>query len=244
MEDRLANVYDDSKRADAYSLLAFPGTYYLAFRDLPSILERHVQGTKALDFGCGTGRSTRFLKKLGYDTVGVDIAAPMVSKAREQDPGGEYHVVGDGELDHFSESGYDLVLSTFTFDNVETMDHKVSLFTTLGGLVKPDTGRVVNLVSAPEIYQNEWASFTTKEFPDNRSARSGEKVRIVMLDVLDRRPVEDVVCTDESYREVYARAGIELLETYRPLGDSDDPYRWVSETEISPWTIYVLGGRS
>ncbi|MDH5805669.1 MAG: hypothetical protein OEZ54_10875, partial [Gemmatimonadota bacterium] len=143
-----------------------------------------------------------------------------------------------------SESGYDLVLSTFTFDNVETMDHKVSLFTTLGGLVKPDTGRVVNLVSAPEIYQNEWASFTTKEFPENRSARSGEKVRIVMLDVPDRRPVEDVVCTDESYREVYARAGIELLETYRPLGDSDDPYRWVSETEISPWAIYVLGGRS
>jgi hypothetical protein len=29
------NVYEDSKRADAYAKMEFPGTYYLAYRDLP-----------------------------------------------------------------------------------------------------------------------------------------------------------------------------------------------------------------
>jgi len=31
-----------------------------------------VRGRKAVDFGCGAGRSTRFLRTLGFDAVGVD----------------------------------------------------------------------------------------------------------------------------------------------------------------------------
>lgn len=38
------NVYEDSHRADSYSKLEFPGTYYLAYRDIPSLIKKHVQG--------------------------------------------------------------------------------------------------------------------------------------------------------------------------------------------------------
>ncbi len=60
------NVYENSTRADAYSKLEFANTYHLAFRDLPEIFRAHVKGTAALDFGCGTGRSARFLRGLGF----------------------------------------------------------------------------------------------------------------------------------------------------------------------------------
>ena len=55
------NSYEDKIRAEAYSKLEFHKTYYLVYRDLPNIIEEHVKGKKALDFGCGTGKSTRFL---------------------------------------------------------------------------------------------------------------------------------------------------------------------------------------
>ena len=42
-----ANVYADAKRAQAYARLEFPGTYYLAFRDLPDLCRRHVGGFQA-----------------------------------------------------------------------------------------------------------------------------------------------------------------------------------------------------
>ena len=48
-----SNVYDDTERAKAYAALEFPGTYYLAYRDLPAIIAQYVAGREALDFGCG-----------------------------------------------------------------------------------------------------------------------------------------------------------------------------------------------
>jgi SAM-dependent methyltransferase len=234
-----SNVYDDDRRARAYADLEFPGTYYLAYRDLPEIFAEHVKGRKALDFGCGTGRSTRFLRGLGFDVVGVDIAGPMIARARERDPGGDYRLVAEGDLERLTAETYDLVLSAFTFDNIPTMERKAALLGGLKRLLRAD-GRIVSLVSSPDIYGHEWASFSTKDYPENRTARSGDKVRIVMLDVEDARPVDDVVWSDEDYHEVYRRAGLTVVRTYRPLARASEPYRWVSETTIAPWVIYVL----
>jgi SAM-dependent methyltransferase len=242
MSSGFHNIYDDGMRASAYAALEFPGTYYLAYRDLPAIIGEHVRGPKAVDFGCGTGRSTRFLRTLGFDAVGVDIAEPMLALARERDPGGEYLLVPDGDLSALPAGTYDLILSVFTFDNVPTMEKKVALFRSLKHLLKSQ-GRIVSLVSTPEIYVNEWASFSTKDFPGNRTARSGEEVFTVMLDVEDRRPVADILCTDEDYQEVYSRAELVQLETHRPLAKPTDALPWVSETTIAPWVVYVLGLR-
>lgn len=235
--EQFSNVYDDNTRAESYARLEFPGTYYLAYRDLPDIISLHVRGKKAIDFGCGTGRSTRFLKKLGFEAVGVDIAADMIRKAREFDPKGTYHLIKDGRLELFQEADFDLALSVFTFDNIA--GDKVTLFRQLKGLLNDD-GRIISVVSSPDIYKNEWASFTTKDFPENLTAKSGDKVRIIMTDVEDRRPVEDIIWYDDAYRGVYRKAGLELVETYKPLGNNDDPVEWVNETRIAPWVIYVL----
>ncbi len=234
-----SNVYGDAKRAEAYAKLEFPGTYYLAYRDLPSIIFEHVKGRKAIDFGCGAGRSTRFLQKLGFDAVGVDIAEDMIKKARAIDPKGDYRLVEDGDLSQLDNDAYDLVLSVFTFDNIPTMGKKVKSFREFERLLSSG-GRIVNLVSSPEIYTHEWASFSTKDFPENKHAKSGDKVRIIITEVEDKRPVEDVVWTDEYYRETYKRSGLELVRAYKPLAKEDEPYEWINETRIAPWIVYVL----
>lgn len=233
-----SNCYDDARRADAYAKLEFPGTYYLAYRDLPDILQRHVHGRHALDFGCGAGRSTRFLRALGFETVGVDIAPDMIRKAREIDPGGDYRLVAAGDLAALGRPRFDLALCAFTFDNVPTRAEKVAILTHLGALLD-GAGCIVLLVSDPEIYRHEWASFSTRAYPENARATTGDRVRIVITDIDDPRPVEDVVWTHEAYVEVFAAAGLEIAATYRPLGRADEPYAWVNETRIAPWVVYV-----
>jgi SAM-dependent methyltransferase len=233
------NSYADRKRAEAYARLEFANTYYLAYRDLPQIIDEHVRGTRALDFGCGTGRSTRFVRQLGFDVVSVDIAPEMIAHARRLDPDGDYRLISNGDFSQLEPHSFDLALSLFTFDNIPGLETKVNLFRALGALLD-GAGKLVSVVSAPEIYVNEWASFSTCDFPSNRFARSGDLVRIITTDFDDRRPTEDILCTDESYRGIYAQAGLNIAATYRPLAKGDEPYRWLSETRIAPWTIYVL----
>ena len=233
------NVYEDTRRAEAYAKLEFPGTYYLAYRDLPEIIGQHVRGRKAIDFGCGTGRSTRFLRELGFEAVGVDIAEDMIKKAREIDPRGDYRLMADGSLSEFEDDTLDLVLSVFTFDNIPSTDQKVRLFGELGRLLR-EHGRIVSLVSAPEIYIHEWASFSTRDFPENAEAKSGDQVKIIITDTEDNRPVVDVVCSDEDYQKIYRTAGLEQVAIFKPLAGEDEPYQWVNETRIAPWVIYAL----
>jgi SAM-dependent methyltransferase len=233
------NVYENATRADAYSKLEFANTYHLAFSDLPEIFRAHVKGTAALDFGCGTGRSTRFLRGLGFHPLGVDISEEMVLRAREADPQGDYRLIPGDDMSALPRASFSLIQSAFTFDNIPGMETKVRLFRDLRALLEPD-GILVNIVSAPEIYCNEWASFSTRNFPENRNARPGDPVKIITTDFEDRSPAVDILWPHESYLETYARAGLELVEMRKPLAKGDEPYNWVSETRIAPWAIYAL----
>jgi SAM-dependent methyltransferase len=234
-----SNCYDDPVRAAAYARLEFPGTYFLAFRDLPDLIREHVRGRRALDFGCGAGRSTRFLTQVGLQAVGVDIAEDMIRNARALDPQGDYRLLAVGNLERLPPSSFDLILSAFTFDNISERESKVSTLRDLAWLLAPE-GTFLNLVSSPAIYLHEWASFSTRDFPENRRARSGDRVRIVITDIADARPVEDVLCTGDDYREMFASAGLEVVRVHEPLGRRDEPVDWVNETRIAPWVIYVL----
>lgn len=234
-----ANCYEDNARAEAYSTLEFKNTYHLAYRDIPAILAEHVRGRNGLDFGCGTGRSTRFLRQLGFEVTGVDIAEDMIRKARELDASGDYRLVPGDDLSAFPFGAYDLVLAAFTFDNVAGRDNKVRILRDLGRLLNRE-GKLVLIVSRPEIYTREWASFSTKDFPENQAAKSGDKVRIVVTDHADPRPVEDILWSDESYREVFEEARLRLVQKCEPLARGDEPYSWGSEVEVAPWAVYVL----
>ena len=240
MNRTFGNVYEDEERARAYATLQFPGTYYLAFRDLPALVRQYSNGRRALDFGCGTGRSTRFLRDLGLEVIGVDISQAMLDQARALDPSGEYRLVRDNIVAEFAPSSFDVILAAFTFDNIPTDEAKANALSGLSTLLAPN-GSLFLLVSSPAIYVNEWASFSTRDFPENRRACDGDRVRIVMLDVSDRRPVEDVLCTDAHYRRLFESAGLVILDAQSPLATGKEATQWVSETSTAPWTIYVLG---
>ena len=233
------NCYESVTRAAAYAKLEFANTYHLAFCDLPEIFAAHMRGNAALDFGCGTGRSTRFLRELGFEPVGVDISAEMVAKARELDPGGDYRLIPGDDMSALPRQSFALIQSAFTFDNIPGMEARVRLFRDLGALLDPG-GILVNIVSSAEIYFNEWASFSTADFPENRNARPGDIVRIVTTEIEDRSACEDILWPHESYVDVYEQAGLEIVEMRKPLASGNEPYAWVSETHIAPWVIYAL----
>jgi SAM-dependent methyltransferase len=241
-EFKFENSWNDQTRAESYSRLEFPNTYYLAYRDLADIINSHITGKRAIDFGCGTGRSSRFLKRLGFNVTGIDISEDMLEIARKLDLYGDYKLVSNGNYDHLGIYQYDLVQSVFTFDNIPGWDNRLNILTGLRRLMK-DTSRMICLDSTTELYVNECASFSTKDFPGNRFAQTGDIVRCIMLDVDDKRPVEDIFWTVDDYIKLFHLAGFEIEATYKPLGYDHEPYNWVSEKEVAPWIIFVIRKR-
>jgi hypothetical protein len=163
----------------------------------------------------------------------------MLDQASALDPSGEYHLVRGTIAGEFAPSSFDIILAAFTFDNMPN-GAKADALTGLRILLAPD-GCLLLVVSSAAIYVNEWASFSTRDFSENRHAGDGDRVRIIMLDVPDHRPVEDVLCTDAHYRRLFERAGLRVLEVHSPLATGKEATRWVSETTTAAWTIYVLG---
>ena len=148
-------------------------------------------------------------------------------------------MIEDGDFSSVTEGHADLVLAAFPFDNIPGRERKAELLSGLKKLLGPE-GRMVNIVSAPEIYTHEWVTFSTREYEENRAAQCGDVVRILTTDYADRRPVEDILWPDKDYRSVYLETGLEVLCYERPLATGEESIDWVSETAVSPWTIYVL----
>lgn len=155
------------------------------------------------------------------------------------DLNGKYEKVSDANYHHLGTGKFDLVQSIFTFDNIPGWHKRIKILKALAELLTPD-GKIILLDSNPEIYKNEWASFTTKDFPENKYAKTGEIVKISMTDVEDKSPVEDIYWSEEDYLKLFELSDLLLEASYKPLGFDDEPFNWVSEKEIAPWIIFVL----
>ncbi len=65
---------------------------------------------KCLDLGCGTGRTTYFLKKKGLNVLGTDIVPAMIKAAKKLYPGIKFKVVNAVNLSEFKDESFDYVL--------------------------------------------------------------------------------------------------------------------------------------
>ena len=128
------NDYSDT--AGQYGEAEFVGVIYLAFRDVPMLIERYATGTRALDYGCGAGRATRLLKREGLDAVGVDISEAMLAVARENDPQGDYRQIESGVIPFENES-FDLAFSSFVFFEIPSVAEMTKAAADIRRVLKP-----------------------------------------------------------------------------------------------------------
>ncbi|HJD63271.1 MAG TPA: class I SAM-dependent methyltransferase [Rickettsia endosymbiont of Degeeriella rufa] len=130
--------------AQTYSQLDLTGTGYLAFRDIPNIIKNHITGNKVLDYGCGAGKSTIFLKSLGLDVTGVDINEEMIKIASSNDPVGIYNIITSGNI-LAEDNTFDLVFSSWVMMEVASKEELAKIAKEITRVLKND-GSFIMLV--------------------------------------------------------------------------------------------------
>lgn len=92
------------------------------WRYSPSFFREIVPSSagRTLEIGCGEGRVTRDLTRLGHETVAVDTSPTLVRAARELDPDGRY-VLADGARLPFGAGSFEVVVAYNSLMDVDDM---------------------------------------------------------------------------------------------------------------------------
>lgn len=212
------------------------GTGFLAFRDLGKLLEKYAHGKQALDFGCGAGRSSRLLKKLGFNVIGVDIVESMLIKAKSRNDGIPYYLVCENNFDPISNKQFDVILVSFVLMEIESEKLIINMLKMLSTLLSFN-GKIVVIAASNDFYYGHWLSLDAK-YEKNNPPKSGEIVNIYLKDY--NVEISDYLWTESDCEKFFEKSSLKVVEKVKPLGIPSDGKAWIDELVKSPFVIYIL----
>jgi SAM-dependent methyltransferase len=211
------------------------GTGFLAFRDIARILEQYVSGVKALDFGCGAGRSTRILKENGLTVTGVDTSEDMIKKAGDISKDIEFKWVEKNCFDDVG-SQYDLIFLSFVLMEISSTEEITVLISKLSGLLSKE-GKIILIVASDDFYTSDWLSVDTKPY-SNELKQSGNIVAVYLKDY--HTEIHDYLWREEDVEQCFIQSDMIVVKKLKPLGVSSDKKKWVDEYTKAPFVLYVI----
>jgi len=181
-------------------------------------------GRLTVDVGCGEGRLSRDLKKLGHTVLAIDRSPTMVRYAREADP--ELDVrEGDATALPLEDDAADLVVSFMSLINTDDLEAAVREAARVLGPGGSYCVAIVHPINtagaftsreddAPFVIEGSYFEQTRKELPVERDG-----LQMTFLD--QHRPLEEYFCALEG-------AGL-LVEQLREIPDTSERHgaaRW------------------
>jgi SAM-dependent methyltransferase len=222
----------DKKTAQAYGEGEFQNTYYLGYRDIPAIINMFCQGSKALDYGCGTGRSTRFLQDLGFQAAGVDISMEMLSEAKKHDSKGLYKLIESGVIPY--ENGFfDLVFSCFVFLTIPSFQELEKIFEEIARVLKPG-GIFIFVTGSKYLYYKEYISYDVVSHP---LFTTEEEIVVRLRDL--GVSFKNYFYSEVDYQRLMNKAGLQIVQYHVPLGLPSDNMLWKDEALFGPYLVYT-----
>lgn len=230
------NKKEPDKYAYAYATKLPPNSLKnLAFKHAVGLFKKYKATGKALDFGCGVGYSTGFLKSLGFNSIGVDINPKMIELAKENDKTGTYKLIKNSKIP-YDDVTFDLVFASFVLLEISTLLQVEEVLIEISRVLKPGA-HFIALVDNANMYSHNWGAINT-DFPQNKNLKSGAKVKVEFIQ--EGFAIEDYYWSREDYLTVMEKANLELLEICSPLADPNDGIDWKDEVNISPISIYFM----
>jgi SAM-dependent methyltransferase len=219
--------------AELYGLLGIEGTTYRIGFDAVAKLLGDVSGKAFLDFGCGTGRSARFLRGLGAQHVyAVDHDQDMISQALTQELDGVTFLRIDG-LIPLPDASVDGAVSMNVFIEIRTLAAMTRACAEIARTLRPDAPFVLES-SSPTAFGHTFRNFS---YPHAGPLRSGETTPCIVTTPGGQFVIEDTYWTEDDYVDAVEQAGLAVITIDYPR--PHDPAAWSTDEASIPPCIVI-----
>ncbi len=203
---------------------------------------------RILDLGCGAGRTTINLQRLGHQVIGIDIAPVMIELANKKYPDIDFRVMDACQLD-FPDNSFDLVLFSYnSLDYIYPLERRWQALSEVRRVLK--SGGLYIMSSHSTVV---WPSEKFRIFWWVTNIFSGRIFSAYKIDVKGfKYNIKFVYFARQPWRQVrdLKKRGFDLMEIYacprrkwcRDFMAKTKNMFWVSL--LSEWPYYVFKKRS
>ncbi len=222
--------------AALYGSLGIEGTTYQIGFDAVAELLGDITGKTFLDFGCGTGRSARFLKGLGAGHVyGVDHDQDMIDQALSRELDGVTFWRTDSTIP-LPDASVDGAISMNVFIEIRTPGVMARACAEIARTLRPGAPFVLES-SSPMAFGHTFRSYS---YPHAGPLRSGETTPCVVTAPDGQFVIQDTYWTQDDYVAAIEQAGLTVTAIGYPR--PRDPAAW-STDEVSVPPCIVIEAR-
>ncbi len=227
------NQINYHKNSSEHNNITLDSTLYLAYRDVPLLLEKHLFSRNSkrvyrmFDYGCGAGLSTEIFSKIisdaGYiaHVTGMDINHENLSFARQRIPTGNFF----SDLSFKNIEKFDLIVCNFVLVENESGD-VLKILNAIRSLLN-ENGMLLVTNCASKAYKrnNKWYTFNNN-FPENEPTemvkgklkfKEDQRVTVEVNVKENNKGYQffDFFHSGSAYREAYKEAKLVLVETHK-----------------------------
>lgn len=220
-------MYKYSKNnAKTYSKLGIKGTTYEPGFNEAKMILGNLNEKIALDFGSGTGRSTRLLLSLGAKKViGIDHNQSMIDQAKKIQNDRLEFIKINNKIPLDTDT-FDVALAAYVFMEVSTLAEMEQISREIHRVLKSN-GVFIIITNNPQAMGHEYLSFG---YPKKNNPKSGEKIPCAIKKGEKSFIINDYYWSETDYKTVLEKIGFTVSMTFPKMNGAG----WLDETKIAP----------
>jgi len=219
--------------AELYGSLGIEGTTYQIGFDAVAELLGDITGTTFLDFGCGTGRSARFLKALGARYVyAVDHDQDMIGQALSRKLDGVTFIRVDDTIP-LPDASADGAVSVNVFIEILTPSAMRRACAEIARTLRPGAPFILES-SSPMAFGHTFRSYS---YQYAGPLRSGETTPCIVTTHGGQLVIQDTYWTEDDYVDAIEQASLTVATIGYPR--PRDPAAWATDEATVPPCIVI-----
>ncbi len=222
-----------SDNAEIYQTLGIDNTTYaLEFQEVAKLLG-NLSGKTILDFGSGSGRSSKFLLNLGArNIVGVDHNGNMVNEAQKSTKSDQISFIKIDDKIPFPDEHFDCAVALSVFIEIRTKKEMVRICTEIARVLKHGAQLIIGSTN-PRAFGKDFRNFS---YTEPKTKKGGELAICTIHTDGKSFDIEDTYWNESDYIEALQNADLEVDSVSYPL--PSDKETWdTDENNTSPFIV-------